>query len=186
MWPVPGNGPNGQKRFYEYGYLKYNLSLLNNFANLSKPTLSICRRPLEYLHKNHKRQGNFHSYIYLGILEKNTVSASGCRKSDDELSLMDQEYLPMDDALQPLQPLQPLLPLPRHSLGPALWSYLADRPANLLLARRKPDSDTLELAYDYEWACLHLSVRTMLLSLLCTNSNTLFSYCYPCTSAFFQ
>lgn len=92
----------------------------------------------------------------------------------------------MDDALQPLQPLQPLLPLPRHSLGPALWSYLADRPANLLLARRKPDSDTLELAYDYEWFCLHLSVRTMLLSLLCTNSNTVFSYCYPCTSAFFQ
>lgn len=76
----------------------------------------------------------------------------------------------MDDALQPLQPLQPLMPLPRHSLGPALWSYLADRPANLLLARRKPDSDTLELAYDYEWFCLHLSVRTMLLSLLCTNS----------------
>lgn len=132
----------------------YIISLYSTISLISlNPLLVLVRRPLvQQLHKSHKRQGNFHSYIrvYLDILENNTVSASGCRKSDDELSMMDQEYLPMDDALQPLQPLQPLLPLPRHSPGPALWSYLADRPANLLLARRKPDSDTLELAYDYE------------------------------------
>ncbi|XP_046675083.1 uncharacterized protein LOC124363864 isoform X1 [Homalodisca vitripennis] len=66
------------------------------------------------------------------------------RKLDDELP--EPEYNPesIDVTNEVLQA------MPRRN--PALWNYLGDRPANLLLARRTLDQEPLplELTYDYE------------------------------------
>ncbi|KAG8331218.1 hypothetical protein J6590_045409 [Homalodisca vitripennis] len=65
-------------------------------------------------------------------------------KLDDELP--EPEYNPesIDVTNEVLQA------MPRRN--PALWNYLGDRPANLLLARRTLDQEPLplELTYDYE------------------------------------